>query len=203
MRGDSSLTRGSYPRQAGFLATLAVWLSGITLSRPPPGFYLLSHTLGTFRPSWPGPTAHGHTSRACTGEKHEGAEEAPTSPAPSAVSHLPGGYSGALEILGHLPRGSEETQSPSDVRASISASSALSCFSCLQLFATLWTADRQLLCPWDSPGKNTGGVCHFLLQGIFLTQGSNPRLCLLYLLHWKADSLPLDPRAAHFSLSWI
>jgi len=29
-----------------------------------------------------------------------------------------------------------------------------------------------LLCPWDSPGKNTGVGCHFLLQGIFLTQGS-------------------------------
>ena len=31
-------------------------------------------------------------------------------------------------------------------------------------------------CPWDSPGKNTGVGCHALLQGIFLTQGSNPRL---------------------------
>ena len=31
--------------------------------------------------------------------------------------------------------------------------------------------------------------CHFLLQGIFLTQGSN--LCFLPLLHWQADSLPL------------
>ena len=29
------------------------------------------------------------------------------------------------------------------------------------------------LCPWDSPGKNTGVGCHFLLQGIFSTQGSN------------------------------
>ena len=102
-------------------------------------------TLRTFRPSWPGPAAHGHTSRACTGEKHERAEGAPLSPAPSAVSHLPRGYSGALEILGHLPRGFEATQSPSDVRASISASCALSRFSCLQLFETLWTADRQLL----------------------------------------------------------
>ena len=27
--------------------------------------------------------------------------------------------------------------------------------------------------PWDSPGKNTGVGCHFLLQEIFLTQGSN------------------------------
>ena len=35
----------------------------------------------------------------------------------------------------------------------------------------------RFLCPWDSPGKNTGVGFHALLQGIFLTQGSN--LCLL------------------------
>ena len=40
------------------------------------------------------------------------------------------------------------------------------------------------LCPWDSPVKNTGVACHFLLQGIFSTPGSNS-----YLLHWQADSL--------------
>ena len=34
----------------------------------------------------------------------------------------------------------------------------------------------RLLCPWDSPGKNTGVGCYALLQGIFLTQGSNPGL---------------------------
>ena len=39
--------------------------------------------------------------------------------------------------------------------------------------------------PWDSLGKNTGMGSHFLLQGIFLTQGSNPSL-----LHWQVDSLP-------------
>ena len=33
--------------------------------------------------------------------------------------------------------------------------------------------------------------CYFLLQGIFLLQESN--LCLLHLLHWQADSLPLAP----------
>ena len=33
-----------------------------------------------------------------------------------------------------------------------------------------------LLCPWDSPGKSTGAGCHFLLQGIFPTQGLNPGL---------------------------
>ena len=32
------------------------------------------------------------------------------------------------------------------------------------------------LCPWDSPGKNTGVSGHSLLLGIFPTQGSNPGL---------------------------
>ena len=56
----------------------------------------------------------------------------------------------------------------------------------------------RLLCPWDFPGKNTGGGCHSLLQGIFPTQGSN--LCLLHLLHWQADSLPLHHLGSHLSL---
>ena len=34
----------------------------------------------------------------------------------------------------------------------------------------------RLLCPWDSPGKDTGVGSLSLLQGIFLTQGSNPGL---------------------------
>ena len=29
---------------------------------------------------------------------------------------------------------------------------------------TPWTVACRLLCPWDSPGKNTGVGCHFLLQ---------------------------------------
>ena len=45
----------------------------------------------------------------------------------------------------------------------------------------------RLLCPWYLPGKNIGAGCHFLLQGIFLTQGSNP--CLLY---GQGDSIPLS-----------
>ena len=51
---------------------------------------------------------------------------------------------------------------------------------------------RGLLCPWDSPGKNTGVGCHFLLQGIFPTQGWNPGL-----LHWQVDSLPLHHLGKH------
>ena len=34
----------------------------------------------------------------------------------------------------------------------------------------------RLLRPQDSPGRNTGVGCHFLLQGIFPTQGLNPGL---------------------------
>ena len=49
----------------------------------------------------------------------------------------------------------------------------------------------RLLCPWDSPGKNTGVGCYSHVQGIFLTQGLNPSpLCLL---HWQVGSVPLAP----------
>ena len=34
-------------------------------------------------------------------------------------------------------------------------------FSHVQPFLTIWTT--RLLCPWDSPGKNTPVGCHFLL----------------------------------------
>ena len=46
-----------------------------------------------------------------------------------------------------------------------------------QLCPTLWSHGLQptrLLCSWDFPGKDTEVGCHFLLQGIFSTQGSNP-----------------------------
>ena len=50
-------------------------------------------------------------------------------------------------------------------------------------------------CP---PGSSVHGIlqatgvgCHFLLQGIFMTQGSN--LPLLSVLHWQVGSLPLVP----------
>ena len=55
----------------------------------------------------------------------------------------------------------------------------------------------RLLCPWDSPGRHTGAGCHFLLQGIFLTQESNPRL--LCLLHWQADPY----HCATWEASWL
>ena len=51
----------------------------------------------------------------------------------------------------------------------------------------LWLT--RLPCAWGFAGKNTGVGCHFLLQGIFLTEGLN-----LSLLHWQMDSLPLSYR---------
>ena len=53
------------------------------------------------------------------------------------------------------------------------------------LESTAW-----LLCPWDSPGKNTGVGCHAFLKGIFPTQGL--KLSLLCLPHWQVSSLPLS-----------
>jgi len=49
--------------------------------------------------------------------------------------------------------------------------------------------------------KNTRVGCHFLLQGITLTQRSN--LCLLCLLHWQVDSLPLHHLRVHSSISLL
>ena len=50
----------------------------------------------------------------------------------------------------------------------------LSCFSCVQLFATLRTVACRLFCPWDPPGKNTGVGCHSLLQGNLPDPGMEP-----------------------------
>ena len=57
-------------------------------------------------------------------------------------------------------------------------------------------------CPWNSAGKNIGVGCHFLLQGIFLTQGLNLvitetcllSVCLLWFLHLNIFVLPLQSR---------
>ena len=63
---------------------------------------------------------------------------------------------------------------------------------------SLWPHELQhtrLLCPWESPGKNTGVGCHAFLRGIFPTQESN--LCLPHLLHcrwvlyhWATEEAP-------------
>ena len=47
----------------------------------------------------------------------------------------------------------------------------------------------RLFCPWSFLGKDSGMGYHFLLWGIFLTQGSN--VYLLHPLHWQVDFSPL------------
>ena len=63
--------------------------------------------------------------------------------------------------------------------------------SCVWLFATPWTV--------NFPGQSIGVGCHFLLQGIFPTQGSN--LPLLCPLHMQANPLPLLP-SIHSNNFW-
>ena len=68
-----------------------------------------------------------------------------------------------------------------------------------RLFVTPWAGPIQptrLLCSWSSPGKNAGMGCHFLLQGIFLTQGSNLSLlhCRWILYHLNYLGSPLEAR---------
>ena len=68
----------------------------------------------------------------------------------------------------------------------------------VQLFAIPWTAARQAFLSiansWSLPKpmsiKSVMPSSHLIQDRIFLTQGSNTYL--LCLLHWLADSLPLD-----------
>ena len=50
----------------------------------------------------------------------------------------------------------------------------------------------RLFCPWDSPGKNTGVVCHFLLPGDLSAPKNEPLISYVYLL-CQEGSLPLTP----------
>ena len=73
----------------------------------------------------------------------------------------------------------------------------------------------RLLCPWASPGKNTGVGCHVLLEGISPTQGLNLGLLhcrqILYNLSFTTlasmvaqtvKNLPAMPETQIQSLGW-
>ena len=55
----------------------------------------------------------------------------------------------------------------------------------------LWTIAHQSPLSIEFPGKNNSMGCHFLLQGIFPTQGSNP--CLPRLQHWQTGFFTTAP----------
>ena len=50
-----------------------------------------------------------------------------------------------------------------------------------------WTVARQAPLSMEFSRQGYWSGFHFFLQGIFLTQGSNPRL-----LHWQVGSVPLS-----------
>ena len=58
---------------------------------------------------------------------------------------------------------------------------------CSVMSNSLWPHGQQairLLYQWNFPGKNDGIGCHFLLEEIFLTRKSNPRLCISCTVRW-------------------
>ena len=73
----------------------------------------------------------------------------------------------------------------------------LKCVSCSAVSDSLQPHGLQParpLCPWNSPGKNTGVGCHFHLQGIFLTQGLNLGFlhCIRILYHLSHEESPMS-----------
>ena len=68
-------------------------------------------------------------------------------------------------------------------------SGAVLCLVMSDSFQPYGLQPARLLCPWDSPGKNTGVGCHALLQGILDEQCSNspsPTTCMI--LYWQTPS---------------
>ena len=52
-------------------------------------------------------------------------------------------------------------------------------------------SSNRLLCSWDFSGQNTEVGCHSFLQGIFITQGSNPGFlhCRQVLYHLSHEGM--------------
>ena len=112
-------------------------------------------------------------------------------------------------VLGGPAERHYDVKSPSDSRSVVSDS-----------FTTPWTVPARLLCPWDSPGKNTGVGCHSLPRGSFWprdqTQVSHVagRQTLYHLRHqgsyygvssgytWSRDKVWLWPGCQVWGIKW-
>ena len=68
----------------------------------------------------------------------------------------------------------------------------VSCFVMSDSLRPYGLQPTRLLCPQTSPGKNTGVSCHSLLQGSFLTRGSNQVSCIASRLS-EPPGKPPDP----------
>ena len=69
-----------------------------------------------------------------------------------------------MYLLGSLSTADDRAPGPNGIQPQSGLLLLLSHFSRVRLCATAQTAAHQASSPWDSPGKNTGGGCHFLLQ---------------------------------------
>ena len=81
----------------------------------------------------------------------------------------------------------------------------LSRFSCVRLCATHRQQPTRLPRPWDSPGKNTGVGCHFLLQSMKVKSESEVAQLCLSLCDPMDCSLPGSPAHGTFQarvLEW-
>ena len=72
------------------------------------------------------------------------------------------------------------------------------CNSSIQTLCHPMDCSLRLLCPWDSPGKNTGVGSYSLLQGIFPTPGIKPRSPAL-----QVDFLLSEPPGKLFSILYM
>ena len=92
---------------------------------------------------------------------------------------LPRKFHGWRSLVGYSPWGHKESDMTERLHEDVPLQ-----YSCLENSSTLRPHGLQpaRLChPWHFSGRNTGVGFHFLHQGIFLTQGLNPRLlCLLH-----------------------
>ena len=106
----------------------------------------------------------------------------------------------AREAMDILQSSGPSIQCPLIYTLSLASADMVSCTCCWCLAKSGWTLlqpcwlqPARLLCPSDSPGKNTGVGCHVLLQGIFPTQGLN-----LWHLYWQEATLPLSHQEKSF-----
>ena len=71
------------------------------------------------------------------------------------------------------------------------------CRSVVSDFVASWTVTCLALLSMGFSSKNTGVGCYFLLQGIFLTQGSNPHLLhmymFMYIYYWQQKFVFIHP----------
>ena len=101
---------------------------------------------------------------------------------------LPGEFYGQRSLVGSSPWGCKESDTTE--RLALTHSWCMCVWVLSHFSQTLWLyGAQQAPLSTDSPGKTTGEGCPVLLLGIFPAQGLNS--CLLFLLHWRADCLPL------------